>query len=58
VDDQVPHPEDEIYVVTSGRTSLLVDGLRTGGRGVRTSSIASRDQPHGAIPTAPQEQHA
>jgi mannose-6-phosphate isomerase-like protein (cupin superfamily) len=28
VDDQVPHREDEIYIVTSGRASLLVDGQR------------------------------
>jgi mannose-6-phosphate isomerase-like protein (cupin superfamily) len=28
VDDQVPHREDEIYVVISGRATLLVDGQR------------------------------
>ncbi len=28
VDDQVPHREDEIYVVVSGRAALLVDGQR------------------------------
>src|ERR1700712_1168837 len=27
-DDQVPHREDEIYVVVSGRAALLVDGQR------------------------------
>jgi mannose-6-phosphate isomerase-like protein (cupin superfamily) len=27
-DDQVPHREDEIYVVVSGRATLLVDGER------------------------------
>ncbi len=28
IDDQVPHREDEIYVVTAGRPGLLVDGER------------------------------
>jgi mannose-6-phosphate isomerase-like protein (cupin superfamily) len=27
-DDQVPHREDEIYVVVSGRATLVVDGER------------------------------
>lgn|GEM_PF-870064 len=37
VDGQSPHQEDEVYVVTSGRAELEVDGTRTA---VRPGSVA------------------